>query len=139
MKPINNKNMKSILLSVLILLMASCATVVKFPVSSVEPSADIKAKIKNDKQNNYVIEVTANYLASAERLSPPKKMYIVWIVTKENGVSNIGQMKIENAQIAKVKTLTSFEPKEIFITAEDEGTVTYPSGIEISRAVLIRN
>ena len=131
--------MKSILLSVLILLMASCATVVKFPVSSVEPAADIKAKIKNDKQNNYVIEVTANYLASAERLSPPKKMYIVWIVTKENGVSNIGQMKIENAQIAKVKTLTSFEPKEIFITAEDEGNVTYPSGIEISRAVLIRN
>jgi len=130
--------MKSILLSVLILLMASCATVVKFPVSSVEPSADIKAKIKNDKQNNYVIEVTANYLASAERLSPPKKMYIVWIVTKENGVSNIGQMKNDNAQIAKVKTLTSFEPKEIFITAEDEGTVTFPSGIEISRAVLRR-
>jgi len=130
--------MKSILLSVLILLIASCATVVKFPVSSVEPSADIKAKIKNDKQNNYVIEVTANYLASAERLSPPKKMYIVWIVTKENGVSNIGQMKNDNAQIAKVKTLTSFEPKEIFITAEDEGTVTFPSGIEISRAVLRR-
>ena len=130
--------MKSILLSVLILVMASCATVVKFPVSSVAPAADIKAKIKNDKQNNYVIEVTANYLASAERLSPPKKMYIVWIVTKENGVSNIGQMKNDNAQIAKVKTLTSFEPKEIFITAEDEGTVTFPSGTEISRAVLRR-
>jgi len=131
--------MKSILLSVLILVMASCATVVKFPVSSVSPAADIKAKIKNDKQNNYVIEVTANYLASAERLSPPKKMYIVWLVTSENGVSNIGQMKNDNAQKMKLETLTSFDPKEIFITAENDGTVTFPSGIEISRAVISKN
>jgi len=131
--------MKSILLSVLILVMASCATVVKFPVSSVAPAADIKAKIKNDKQKNYVIEVTANYLASAERLSPPKKLYIVWMVTAENGVSNIGQMINENAQKMKLETLTSFDPKEIFITAENEGTVTFPSGIEISRAFISRN
>ena len=131
--------MKSILLSVLILVMASCATVVKFPVSSVAPAADIKANIKNDKQKNYVIEVTANYLASAERLSPPKKLYIVWMVTAENGVSNIGQMINENAQKMKLETLTSFDPKEIFITAENEGTVTFPSGIEISRAFISRN
>jgi len=131
--------MKSILLSVLILVMASCATVVKFPVSSVAPAADIKAKIKNDKQKNYVIEVTANYLASAERLSPPKKLYIVWMVTAENGVSNIGQMINENAQKMKLETLTSFDPKEIFITAENDGNITYPSGIEISRAFISRN
>jgi len=130
--------MKSILLSVLILLMTTCATVVKFPVSSVEPAADITAKIKNDKQKNFVIEVTANYLASAERLSPPKKMYIVWIVTKENGISNIGQMKNDNAQKMKLQTLSAFEPQEIFITAENEGTTTFPSGIEISRIVLER-
>ena len=130
--------MKSILLSVLILLMTTCATVVKFPVSSVEPASDITAKIKNDKQKNFVIEVTANYLASAERLSPPKKMYIVWIVTKENGISNIGQMKNDNAQKMKLQTLSAFEPQEIFITAENEGTTTFPSGIEISRIVLER-
>ena len=130
--------MKSILLSVLILLMTTCATVVKFPVSSVEPAADITAKIKNDKQKNFVIEVTANYLASAERLLPPKKMYIVWIVTKENGISNIGQMKNDNAQKMKLQTLSAFEPQEIFITAENEGTTTFPSGIEISRIVLER-
>ena len=131
--------MKSILLSILIILMTSCATVVKFPVSTVEPAADITAKIKNDKQNNFVIEVTANYLASAERLSPPKKMYVVWIITKENGTSNIGQMKNDNVQKMKLQTISSFEPKQIFITAEDEGTITVPMGIEISRVVLREN
>ena len=85
-----------------------------------------------------MIEITANYLASAERLSPPKKMYIVWMVTRENGISNIGQMKNDNAQKMKLQTLTSFKPEEIIITAEDEGTSTFPSGIEISRAVIRR-
>ena len=131
--------MKSIVLSVLIFLMTSCATVVKFPVSTVEPAADISAKIKKNNQNNYVIEITANYLASVERLSPPKKMYVVWMVTSENGINNIGQMKNENAQKMKLQTISSFEPKEIFITAEDEGNITIPSGIEISRAFIINN
>ena len=131
--------MKSIVLSVLIFLMTSCATVVKFPVSTVEPAADISAKIKKNNQNNYVIEITANYLASVERLSPPKKMYVVWLVTSENGINNIGQMKNDNAQKMKLQTLTSFEPKEIFVTAEDEGNITFPSGIEISRAFITKN
>ena len=131
--------MKSIVLSVLMFVITSCATVVKFPVSTVEPAADITAKIKKNNQNNYVIEITANYLASVERLSPPKKMYVVWMVTSENGINNIGQMKNDNAQKMKLQTLTSFEPKEIFVTAEDEGNITFPSGIEISRAFITKN
>jgi len=131
--------MKSIVLSVLMFVITSCATVVKFPVSTVEPAADITAKIKKNNQNNYVIEVTANYLASVERLSPPKKMYVVWLVTSENGINNIGQMKNDNAQKMKLQTLTSFEPKEIFVTAEDEANITLPSGIEISRAFITKN
>ena len=137
---IKRKAMKKILVSIVMMfLLTSCATITKFPVSNVVPSADITAKIKKDKQNNFEITIIANYLASAERLSPPKKMYVVWFVNKENGVNNSGQLKNENAKKNTLKTLSSFEPLEIFITAEDEGTVTYPTGIEISRAALIRN
>ena len=133
------KIMKNVLLSIVLMFqMTSCAAVIKFPVSSLEPTAEITAQIKKDKQNNYVISITANYLASVERLSPPKKTYVVWIVTK-NGISNIGQMKSKNAKKSTLETLTSFEPQEIFITAEDEGNVTYPTGMEISRAVLKDN
>ena len=128
--------MKSIVLSVLMFVITSCATVVKFPVSTVEPAADITAKIKKNNQNNYVIEITANYLASVERLSPPKKTYVVWIVTKENGVKNVGLLNSKNAKKLTFETLSSFEPYEIFITAEDEGTISTPSGVEISRVIL---
>lgn len=129
--------MKKILLSaVMMTLFTSCATIVKFPVSTVVPASEITAKIKTDKQNNFVIEITANYLAGAERLSPPKKTYVVWIVTKENGTNNIGKLNSENAKKTTLQTLSSFKPLEIFITAEDEGNITFPSGIEISRIVL---
>ena len=132
--------MKKILLSVImVFLMTSCATTVKFPVSNAAPSADIIAKIKKDKQNNFEVLIVANYLAAAERLSPPKKTYVVWIENKENGINNIGQLKSENAKKTKLKTLTPFRPLEIFITPEDEGNVTFPSGIEISRVVLERH
>ena len=132
--------MKKILLSVItVFLMTSCVTVAKFPVSDVAPAANIVAKIKKDKQNNFEIAIITNYLSSAERLSPPKKIYVIWIKTKENGLSNAGQLKIENGQKNTLKTLTSFEPLEILITAENEGNVTFPSGIEISRVVLERH
>ena len=132
--------MKKILLSVItVFLMTSCVTVAKFPVSDVAPTANIVAKIKKDKQNNFEIAIITNYLSSAERLSPPKKIYVIWIKTKENGLSNAGQLKIENGKKNTLKTLTSFEPLEILITAENEGNVTFPSGIEISRVVLERH
>ena len=124
------------LLIILIFLATSCVTTVKFPISTVEPAAEITTKITKDNQSNYVIQITANYLASVERLSPPKSTYVIWIVTKENGIKNIGLLKSENAKKINFKTLSAFEPYEIFITAEDEGTISSPSGIEISRVVL---
>ncbi|NJK96635.1 MAG: hypothetical protein HC905_18460 [Bacteroidales bacterium] len=41
-------------------------------------------------------------------------------------------MKIK-CQKATLETLTSFDPQEIFITAEEEGNISYASGLEISR------
>jgi len=114
--------------------MASCATTAKFPVSSVTPAAQITAKMKMDKNKNYLISVTANYLANVERLQTPMKTYVVWIGTEDNGVKNIGQLNSRNPKKSTLKAVTPFRPKEIFITAENEGNISYPSGNEISRS-----
>jgi len=130
------KKMKNVILSiVLMFLIASCATTttIKFPVSTVAPAAEITATKKKDKNNNFVISITANYLASVERLTPPKKTYVVWISTKDNGLKNIGRLKNENAKKSTLETLSAFDPVEIFITAEDDGNISYPTGAEISR------
>lgn len=115
------------------LIIASCSPVTKFPVSSVAPAANITAKKKVDKNKNYVIEVTARNMASPDRLPTPKTAYVVWAVTKSEGTKNIGQLRNENAEKATLETLSAFEPLELIITAEDEGNVSYPGGVEISR------
>ena len=97
------------------------------------PAADISATKKIDKQKNYKIKLKADNLASADRLSPPRKNYVVWIVTSD-GTKNIGQLEPKNGKKTTLTTMTPFNPTEIIITAEDKGDVSYPSDTEISRA-----
>lgn len=120
-------------LFVIIFLVSSCATTSKFPVSDITPAATINASRQQDKNGNYKISVVANNLSSADRLNPPKKVYVVWITTEQNGTKNLGQLKNKNAQKASLETVTSFDPQQIFITAEDEGNISYAAGPEISR------
>lgn len=116
-----------------VLFMTSCASTTKFPVSNVVPAADITATKKQDKHKNYVIVLTARNLAEAKRLNPPKNNYNVWIVINDKEIKNIGQLKNKNSKKAVLKIVTPFNVKEIFITAEDQGNLTYPAGVEISR------
>ncbi len=82
---------------------------------------------------NYAIEVIAKNLASADRLTPAKSNDVVWILTDDNRTKNIGQMYAKIGKKTTLKTTTAFKPKELFITAEDKGIITYPSRIEIAR------
>jgi biopolymer transport protein ExbD len=127
------KSLINLVFVAVLVFLTSCATTVKFPVSSVTPAAEITAKKTQDKNKNYVIEVTAKNLASANRVDPTKKNYNVWIVTENNGTKNAGMLVNKNAKTASLKTSTPFDVKEIFITAEDQGDYSYPVGIEISR------
>lgn len=47
--------------------------------------------------------------------------------------NNVGRLINKNAETATLTTSTPFNVKEIIITAEGEGNLTYPRGIEISR------
>ncbi len=116
--------------------LTSCATTLKFPVSSITPAAEIMVSKKQDKNKNYVIEVIAKNLASADRVDPSKKNYSVWMVTENNGTKNAGILANKNAKTAILKTSTPFNVKEVFITAEDKGDYSSPVGVEISRVAL---
>lgn len=124
---------KVIALIGVVILVASCSSMAKFPVSSTVPAAEISAKKKMDINKNYVIELKAVNLAEASRLDPPMKNYSVWIVVDNGTTKNIGQLINNNAKTAILKTTTPFNVDEIFITAELTGDLSYPQGVEISR------
>jgi len=127
------RKVKSIVIIGVVALLTSCAPIIKFPVSAVIPAAQITAKIKQDKNNNNVIEITANHMAEASRLTPPSNNYSVWIVADNGMVKNVGQLTNKNAEKASLTITTPFNVNEIFITAEERGNLSYPAGIEISR------
>ncbi len=107
-------------------MLISCSTTKKFPVSEVLPAANIEAKITTNENNNTVLKVTAKHLANPKRLSPSKNLYVVWIVTEDDLVKNIGRLIQESDGKVSATFNTPYKIEEIFITAENDGNVTEP-------------
>lgn len=108
----------------------SCSTNASFLSSSVVPAARGDVKVTRDNNKNYVIQMDIENLAEPERLQPPKKMYIIWMVTDQKLTKNIGQMDsssgaFSNKLKASFKTSSPFKPVKIFLTAEDDANVQY--------------
>ncbi len=128
------KALNLFLAAAIALILSSCATTVKFPVSQLAPAAEGSTKIKQDKNGNYNITVRVNYLADAERLNPPRSQYIVWVEKDDGSFQNIGILVSDRLNKAKLETTTPFPPYRILITAEDEGAVTWPGTQELFRS-----
>jgi hypothetical protein len=123
-----------IVLFAFLVALGSCTTMVKFPVSPIAPAADGIAKIKKDKNNNYVIDLSINHLANPDRLNPPKKHYVVWISTDQDRPINLGMLVSNSKNKAFLRTVTSSKPIQVFVTAEDAGNVKWPGSQELFRS-----
>ena len=111
---------------------SSCATKAHFEKSSVVPAAQGDVKVKKDKNNNYAIKIEISNLAEVDRLQPPRKAYVVWLVSSKEETQNIGQIESSSGTFssklkASFETVTSYKPSKIFITAEDDAAILYPS------------
>ena len=120
----------------LIFMFSSCARKLNFTTSSIVPAAEGSVKVKKDNNNNYAIKVDVKHLAEPKRLQQPKEVYVVWIETPQNGVQNIGQLKTSSGLLsrtlkASLETTSPFKPNRIFITAEDQSNIQYPSSYVI--------
>lgn len=119
-------------LFILVAVLSSCAQKLTFATSSVVPAATGNVKIKNDKNNNYSVDVNILNLAEAKHLTPARSTYVVWSEGADNNVTNLGQINTSSHLFSKalkgeLSAVTTTKPKRIFITAEDDGKVQYPS------------
>lgn len=117
----------------------SCAKKITFPGSVVVPAAVAVAKVKQDKNKNYAIDLDVKHLAKPDKLSPSRKYYVVWMATENNGNKNLGQIKSSGSLISStlkgsLKAVTSFKPTEIFITAEDDANIQWPGSFVVLRS-----
>ncbi|MEO5946758.1 MAG: hypothetical protein ABIP79_08070 [Chitinophagaceae bacterium] len=119
---------------IIVFLMSSCATrKSSFLTSTVVPAAEGNVRVKKDGNNNYAIKIDVKNLAEPDKLQPAKKAYVVWIETAADGIKNIGQIKTSTAFLssklrASFSTVSSFNPVKVFLTAEDDASIQFPSG-----------
>lgn len=123
-----------VLMMVAMLSITSCSSKAAFQTSSVIPAARGYVSVKQDRDQNYIIEVKLDYLSEADRLDPPKKTYVIWMESSNNATKNIGQINsstgfMSNNLKADFQTSSSYKPDRIYITAEDDGTVSYPGPV----------
>lgn len=109
------------------ILLSACSKKITFPVSEVVPAAEAVLKIDKDSNKNYEIELGVSNLAQPDRLTPARKHYVVWMVSKKHGTINIGNLDINRKSNGKLTTSTPYEPIRIFITAEDNPQPVLPS------------
>ncbi len=128
------KTVNYVILAVFFIILASCATVTKFPVSPIVPAADGVAKIKKDKNNNYVIDLSITHLANPGRLNPPRKYYVVWMTTEQGNPINLGMLATNSKSKAFLRSVTSSRPTQIFVTTENAGNVNWPGPQELFRS-----
>lgn len=115
-----------------VFVMSSCTKKITFLNSSVVPAARGSLKVKKDDNKNHTVEISLTNLAEPERLTPSKKMYIVWMETDQGVTKNIGQIITESGTFSKTlkadfKAVSSFTPVKIFITAENDANVETPA------------
>lgn len=130
-----DKFIKGTLFSILVVSMmffsTACAQKVTFLNSSVVPAAKGTVKVKQDKNENYLIKVEIEDLAEVERLQSSKQTYVVWMETDRGNTENLGQLISSKSFFSKQKTasletVSSYKPIKIFITAEEGINVNYP-------------
>jgi hypothetical protein len=136
MKPTILKTLtKNILLGIFAIMIVisfdSCTKKVDFLISSVVPAARGSVKVNRDKNKNYLIKIHLSNLAEVQRLQLSKQTYVVWMDTDMGTTKNIGRINSKKSLFSKnlkasFKSVSTYKPTKIFITAEDNANATLP-------------
>ena len=114
---------------VTVVVLQACTPKMAFVSSTVVPAATGTIDIKKDKNSNYLLNVNVSNLAPSKNLSPSKKVYLVWMDADDKSVKKLGQLNPSGKALKGSMRATAVnKPDDVFITAEDDPEISYPSG-----------
>ncbi len=120
-----------VLASMMIFSFTSSITKTDFSFSPLVPSARGYAKVEKSGMKIFNINIRITGLPEVNRLQPPRRAYVVWMVSDQFITKNLGQLHASRADFrGKLKTsfesTSSIRPAKIFITAEDDPSLDRP-------------
>ncbi len=118
---------------VILFTLGSCTPKMTFLTSAKVPAATGSVKVKKDKNNNYIVNLEVVNLAAPDRLDPPRQVYVVWADLGQNTIKKLGLLKPSSRKDLKasLSAPSASEPVRVFITAERDTEIQYPTGDEI--------
>lgn len=111
-----------------------CSKSIDMRVAPGFPAATGKVKVSKSKNGNTVAELTVKNLAPPERLTPPRRYYVVWIQPPGQFPENRGQLSLNKKLAGKKSVTTPHRDFDMYVTAEDTTTGVTPAGPEVMRA-----
>lgn len=112
----------------------------RFPLtaSSIVPAAKGSVQVGKDRNGNTEVKMKVEHLANPSSLSPSESSYVVWLQEKDSAPENQGALKVNGKLEGTFQTVTPSRHFELFVTGENDGTVTSPSGPEVLRTSISR-
>jgi hypothetical protein len=92
------------------------------------PAASGTVHTSTDKNGNTVIDLKVKHLAPPSALTPPSNSYVVWVQPSGKQPINQGELRVDNNLQGEFKTATPYKRFQLFVTAENQATVTEPTG-----------
>ena len=81
---------------------STCTSKLTFLTSTVVPAARGTVKVNMDANKNHTVDLALTNLAEPERLTPPKKLYMVWMETDQGLDKNLGQIITDSVPFLKL-------------------------------------
>jgi hypothetical protein len=98
-------------------------------VSGDIPAAEGKVKFNHTDNGNTSIDLIVKYLAEPQSLQPPSNTYVAWVsLDKNSPAQNVGALQVNDHRKGTLKTVTSLQKFQLFVTAEANGQVQTPTG-----------
>lgn len=108
--------------------LVGCSTLkVPFQGSPLVPAAQATAKVERDQNENALVDLVLEHLAPAEKLWPPKALYMVWVEESEGRLLPLGRLLVNEDRQGRFRGTTPFENFRIIISAENEPNPERPS------------
>ena len=109
-----------------------------FTAASIVPAAKADVRLGKDRNGNTDLTLKVEHLANPGSLSPSQSHYVVWLQSKGSASANEGELKVNGKLEGTFQTVTPSRNFDVFVTGENNATVTSPSGPEVLRTTVYR-
>ena len=99
------------------------------------PGAAGIVRVQKDKNNgNTKLNIKVEHLANPASLTPSENVYIVWVQPGGEAPMKQGAIGVDKNLRGELNVVTTSKDFDVFVTAEQSGSVSTPSGLTVLQA-----